>query len=280
MKNNYKQMILEKIKKSGITPLPYKKLLRSCKVLDKDFKDFTRILEGLKKKGEIIEQRDGFLLPKHSNFINAKVTRLNKTFGFVKSLVDDSEIFIPGKFLKGAMPGDIVLIKTFEGRGSSLEGEVVNIVEENFSQFTGNIVFEHGEYAVLPDILSNYALPIDNPESFDLKEGDKVLASVTHRGQRHSEHSCKLINNFGSSLKASVCALSVLELNGISPIFEDEVLAEAERITDYESIQTEAPNRLDLRSEPIFTIDGADTKDIDDAISIKKLTDGYELGVV
>jgi len=105
MKNNYKQMILEKIKKSGKTPLPYKKLLRSCKVLDKDFKDFTRILEGLKKKGEIIEQRDGFLLPKHSNFINAKVTRLNKTFGFVKSLVDDSEIFIPGKFLKGAMPG-------------------------------------------------------------------------------------------------------------------------------------------------------------------------------
>ena len=279
MKNNYKQAILEKIKKTGKEPIPYKKLLRSCKVPNGEFSDFTKILEGLKQKGEIIEQRDGFVMPKHSTFINAKVVKLNKTFGFVKNLVDDTEIFIPGKYLKGSMPGDTVLVKTYEGRGQSLEGEVVNIVEENFSQFTGNVVLEFGKYAIMPDILSNYALPIDNIDGFDLKEGDKVLAAITHRGERHSEHSCKIINNFGSSLKASVCALSVLELNGISPVFDDEVIYEANKVSDMNSIQAESVKRLDLRGEAIFTIDGADTKDIDDAISLKKLIDGYELGV-
>jgi len=177
------------------------------------------------------------------------------------------------------MPNDVVLVRTSEGRGQSLEGEVVNIIEANFSQFTGNIVTEFGKMSVLPDILSNFPLPIDNLADFDLKEGDKVLATVTYRGERHSEHCCKIITNFGSSLKASVCSLSVLELNGISPIFSDEVINEAISVSDISAIEKEGKKRLDLRNEAIFTIDGADTKDIDDAISIKKSSDGYQLGV-
>ena len=279
MKETYKKEILEKIKKTGKIPLPYKKLLRSCKVPDVEFKTFTGVLEGLKQKGEIIEQRDGFIMPKLCNFVNAKITKLSKTFAFAKSVVDDTEIFIPGKFLKGAMPNDIVLVRTSEGRGASLEGEVVNIIEENFSQFTGNVVLEFEKLSIIPDSISNFPMPIDNIGDFDLKEGDKVLAAVTFRGERHSEHCCKIISNFGSSLKASVCALSVLELNGISPVFSDEVIDEAIRVSDLSTIQKEAPNRLDLRDVAIFTIDGADTMDIDDAISIKKTDEGYELGV-
>lgn len=279
MKEKFKQIILEKVKKTGKVPIPYKKLLRSCRVSDAEFKDFTNTLEGLKKKGEIVEQRDGILLPKYCGFVTAKITKLNKTFGFAKKIDDDTEIFIPGKFLKGAMPNDIVTVRTSEGNGQSLEGEVISIIEENNSQFTGNVSMEFGALTVIPDILSKYALPIDNPFDFELKEGDKVIAEITYRGQRHSEHACRVINNFGSSLKASVCAASVLEVNSITPEFPEAVLAEAEKVSDMSTIQKEAPNRTDLRGEIIFTIDGADTKDIDDAISIKKLNDGYELGV-
>ncbi len=279
MNEKYKKIILEKIKKSGKNPLPYKKLLRSCRVSDKDFKSFTDTLEGMKVKGEIFEQRDGFLMPKYCGLVTAKITRLNKTFGFAKDVKTEQEIFIPGKFLKGAMPDDTVQLKTFEGRGESLEGEVVNIINQDFSRFTGNIASGSDGFCVVPDILSQYSLPVENLADFELTEGDKVLCELTYRGSRHSEHSCKIVTNFGSSQKASVCALSVLELNGISPVFPDTVLKEAEKVADMSTIKKEAPNRLDLRDTVIFTIDGADTKDIDDAISISKTFEGYELGV-
>lgn len=279
MKEKYKKIILEKIKRTGKKPLPYKKLLRSCRVPDKDFKDFTRTLEGMKLKGEIYEQKDGFLLPKYCGFVTAKITRLNKTFGFAKDIKTDEEIFIPGKFLKGAMPDDTVTLKTYESNGNSLEGEVVNIVNQDFSRFTGNIAREFDTLCVIPDIMAQYALPIENLSDFEVKEGDKVLCEIAYRGTRHSEHTCRIISNFGSSEKASVCAMSVLEINGISLTFPDSVIEEAKRISDMATIQKEAPNRLDLRDEIIFTIDGADTKDIDDAISIKKSSEGYELGV-
>ena len=279
MKEKYKKLILEKIKKSGKTPLTYKKLLKSCHVPDKNFKTFTTTLEEMKKQGKIFEGQKGFVLAKYSDLKKATITRLNKTFGFAKDNKTDEEIFIPGKFLKGAMPGDTVLLKELKARSTSPEAEVVSIIEKGFSRFTGNIEKEFADYCVKPDILSQYLLPIDNLPDFDLKIGDKVLCEISYRGERHSEHCCKVIANFGSSQKASVCALSVLELNNISLTFPDDVIDEAKKVSDYKEIDRELKNRFDLRDEIIFTIDGADTKDIDDAISLSRTDKGYKLGV-
>ena len=130
------------------------------------------------------------------------------------------------------MPGDIVLVRTFEGKGASLEGEVQEILEENFSRFTGEIVSEFGELKIVPDTLSKYAMEFENPNGFELHEHDKVMAEITVRGSRHSEHKCTVVSSFGSSLKAAVCALSVLELNGITPVFPPEVIYEAKMVSD------------------------------------------------
>ena len=73
--------------------------------------------------------------------------------------------------------------------------------------------------------------------------------------------------------------MSVLEVNGLTPVFPSEVIYEAREVSDYSRIKEEIPNRLDLRDKPIFTIDGADTKDIDDAISVELTKTGYLLGV-
>ena len=95
MDKKYKKLILDKIKKTGKEPIPYKKLLKSCHVPDKEFKAFTSTLEEMKKQGEIFEQRDGFVMPKFGGLVRARITRLNKTFGFAKSEKNDEEIFIP-----------------------------------------------------------------------------------------------------------------------------------------------------------------------------------------
>ena len=279
MSINYRDKILEKIKKAGKDPLPYKKLLRSCRVPDKEFKKFTSTLEGMKKKGEIFEQRNGFLMPKFCGLVKAKVVKLSKTFAFVANVETNEEIFVPGRFLKGAMPDDIVLLKTYEGRGESLEGEVFSIVKEGFSQFTGVIKEDLGTLKIVPDNLTKYALPIENLMDFDLQAGDKVIGTIAHRGDRHSEHTAKIIMNFGSSQKACVCAESIVKLNGISLEFPENVIQNATEVSNYNAIEKEIPNRFDLRDLPIFTIDGADTKDIDDAISLSETDDGYKLGV-
>lgn len=277
--HEYKDMIIAKLKRSGKKPVTFKELLKSMKKKGFDFGEFVKAVDKLKAKGMIIENRSGFVLADKKSFTKCVVSRLNKTYGFVRSTDTDAEIFVTGKYLMGAMPGDVVLVKTFQGKGASPEGEVVEILEENFTKFTGEIVSEFGELKIVPDTLSKYAMSFENPLGLELHEFDKVMAEITKRGRRHSEHQCSITASFGSSLKAAVCALSVLEINGISPIFPPEVIYEAKQVSDYRRISEEISGRLDLRDKIIFTIDGADTKDIDDAVSFERLDDGYELGV-
>lgn len=278
-KTDYQKLIFIKLKKSGKKPVSFKELLKSCRINGFDFGEFVKAVNKLKAKGEITETRSGFLLIDKKSFVKCVVARLNKTYGFVRDTATDQEFFITGKFLKGAMPGDIVLVRTFEGKGASLEGEVQEILEENFSRFTGEIVSEFGELKIVPDTLSKYAMEFENPNGFELHEHDKVMAEITVRGSRHSEHKCTIVSSFGSSLKAAVCALSVLELNGITPVFPPEVIYEAKMVSDSLRVSQDTADRLDLRDKPIFTIDGADTKDIDDAVSVERIEGGYELGV-
>lgn len=277
MKTDYKKAIINKLKKSGKKPVTFKELKKSCKI--KDFDKFVRAVEKLKEKGEINENKYGFTLMDMKSLTKCEVTKLNKTYGFIKNVDTEEEYFVPGKLLKGAMPHDIVLAKITESDGESPEGQIVKIVEENFSKFTGEIVNEFGVLKVVPDVLSKYALNFSNPFSLELHEGDKVVAEITERGERHSDHKCQITICCGSSMKAASCALSVIEVNGLTPIFPNEVIYEAKTVSDYSTISQEIPNRLDLRDKPIFTIDGADTKDIDDAISVEKTSDGYILGV-
>lgn len=279
MKIDYRKLVYGKLKKAGKKPLKFKELLKSCRCKGFDFDKFTKAIEKMKSRGEIIEDKYGFKLVDPKKFVKCEVVRLNKTYGFVKNIDTGEEIFIVGKYLKGAMPHDIVLVRTFKGEGVSLEGEVMSVLEENFTKFTGELVKEFGILKIVPDTLSKYAMTFDNPMLLELHDGDKVVAQITKRGEKHSEHHCEIVSSYGSSLKASACALSVLEVNGLTPIFPNEVIYEAKLVSDYSRIKEEIPNRLDLRDKPIFTIDGADTKDIDDAISVEKTKDGYILGV-
>lgn len=278
MKNDIEKIIIAKIARNK-KPLPFKKLLKDMRGKSFNFEKFTDTVEKLKAQGKIVETPKGFQIPDKSKYIKCEVVRLNKTFGFVKDLKSGDEIFVSGKFLKGAMPKDIVLVRLIKGHGDSPEGEVMEVVTENFSQFTGVIVKEYDGFKILPDSMAKTPMDFKNPLEVEFKEGDKVIAEIFKRGLRHSEHRCRLVSSLGSSQKASVCALSVLEINGVTPVFPDEVIAEAKSVCDYKSISREAKNRLDLRDMPIFTIDGADTKDIDDAVCVVKTDNGYELSV-
>ena len=113
-----------------------------------------------------------------------------------------------------------------------------------------------------------------------MRPGDKAGALLSSRGERHADHRVTILQRFGSSEVAGECAKAILYGREVRQEFPEEVLEEAKVIGRARVTQAEIQHRMDLRGIPIFTIDSAETKDIDDAISLMKLNDGgYELGV-
>lgn len=278
MSKSFKSKILVTLNKEK-KPISRKELSKKCNAYG-NFKDsFYVALDGLIQEGKVMERKKGVSLVAKSGYFPCEVKRLNKTFGFVERLDSQEEIFIPGKYLMGALPGDVVLAKYIPPRGDSPEGEIVSIVKENNSNLTGKVELVEGDYYFLSDTFSKNHICISKKDSVSFANGDKVLAQIHSRGKRHMDHIVSIIYNFGTSEKASSCATSILMKNGVNVDFPNDVLDEAKSIGGLSISVEDFTDRTDFRSIPIFTIDGADTKDIDDAVSIEKTSDGYTLGV-
>jgi ribonuclease R len=210
--------------------------------------------------------------------IEAKLVEINGTYGFAET-IDGARFFIPGRVLRGAMPGDTVALDHLSsGKGSTDEAEIIEILEKTSDQFTGDITNIGGYAYIRPDMMPRELITVSIAE-VSLFEGDKVLFEIIKRGRRHSDHQARVLSVFGDAEKASVCADAVLAINNIQTDFNEETVAEAKAAAALGIPREEYKKRLDLRDRVIFTIDGADTKDIDDAISVRKIIGGWELGI-
>ncbi len=179
----------------------------------------------------------------------------------------------------GAMPGDRVLISEIESRTDEPEGEIVDILSFGSQELTGVIEYDYGIPYLVPDTASNSHIVIETEQSVQFENGDKVLAEIVHRGRRHAEHRVRIASVFGSSEHAASCAEAILTLHGAHTEFPEEVLKEARKISEGGVQEYSLNNREDLRDMPIFTIDGADSKDLDDAVSVERSENGWRLGV-
>lgn len=276
--NQFTKPIEQALKLAKKRGLNFKDLCIACKVKTKDKRAFREALRSLTSKEIVVENR---LRLYHSSYITlykGVVSRLMQNFGFVK-LEDESEIFIPGKFFMGALPGDTVMVSPIQSRSEKPEGEVVRIIKEGEATFTGIVALDNDEYVIKPDNLIRFGLALDRSDLNGAAVGDKVIGKIISRGTKHADHRVSVVQSYGSSQSAAACAKAVLDFNGITTEFSPEVKAEALAVGSLKISPRDIDSRLDLRGEIIFTIDGSDTKDIDDAISIKKLGDMYELGV-
>ena len=236
-----------------------------------------------------LSMRNGTYVPGFATYENTNapdtipctLVKLAARFGFASRDDGEGDIFIPGRALHGAMPNDKINVKLFDHprvEGSS-EGEVVEVTVPN-NRFAGTVCLsEDGRMAVEPDGCRDVKFLLAKQGSEDVHLGDKVGFLITHRGNRHSDHRAAVVEKFGSSDYASECAKAILYGRNVRQEFPPEVLEEARAYDNAVVDPAEVAKRLDLRGIPIFTIDSAETKDIDDAISLQKLEDGYELGV-
>lgn len=281
--NKQKTNILIALYKAGEQGLSEKEIAKAMGLPKKAEKKLADELAGMKKFGDITNKKGVWRIKNPEEYFEASVTRITPRSGFLSEQNGElfTEYFVRGRDMKGAIPGDIVLAKKTAQAvdGKNPEAVVFTVLHESDALLTGVIVAEGNRLMVMPDKLCNEPLFIDKAGTKPLHIGDKVVFSIKKRGERHFDHTVAIADSFGSSENAKSSAEAYMLVNNLHTEFPDEVLAEAAKLDIDEPDADEVNRRLDLRGEPIFTIDGADTKDIDDAVSISRVNGGYKLGV-
>lgn len=275
--NRMEETILATMRSEEIHDWSARQLLKKTGVLDK--LAFYDALRSLKDRRMILLDREhnAKLIPVGED-VEATLVSLSKNFGFARPDGGGDDIFIHGSALQGALVGDRIIVGDIRQDDRGPSGRVRRIVEHKPAQTTGTVSITDEGIELIPDNAIRYNLRMRERDLNGAKNGDKVMASLEqdYRGD-WAYASVKKV--FGSGRTARVCADAIVEQYGIPHVFPQEVLDEAECVGNEPISDEEYAKRLDLRGEPIFTIDSKDAKDLDDAISVKRTDFGYTLGV-
>ena len=223
--------------------------------------------------------KDKYMLFEYSHLKKGKISVSEKGFGFV--LMDpEPDIYVSSKSLNGAKDGDMVIVEIIDNStGAKKEGRVLRIAKRVYGPLIGEIYKEHDIlYLKVRDRKFKQKVVLTKDTLENAVEGHIILAEYKKEIDRDTILA-DVVKIIGHKNDVGVDIEAIIYKYGFVPNFSEEVLKEVEDIPS-EVSSSEIVGRKDLRDEIIFTIDGDDTKDIDDAISIKKLENGnYELGV-
>lgn len=275
-----KEIILDKLRdNTSLTIMELNDLL-GLTTID-EYKSLQNTLDEMVSDGILYysDKKKKYLLLENSHLVKGTLSLNEKGFGFIIINKDIKDVYVNEKNINGAQDGDLVLFEYLNKDKERPEGKIIKTIKRNYEPLVGEVILVDGEYFVKPDKKgANIYIPRDNLNG--AVEGHKVVVTPLKEGNRVG----KITKIIGHKNDVGVDILSFVYEYNFSPSFPDEVIEELDDIPSYlteEEINKElSSGRRDLRSEEIFTIDGSDTKDIDDAISLSKLDDGkYKLGV-
>ncbi len=246
---------------------------------DDDMQELLRCLEELEKDFKIYHtNKDRYLLFDNSSLKVGKLIANKKGFGFV-DIEGDEDVYIAYDNINGALDGDIVIVEITSKKGLKLEGRILKVVERKVNNIIGTISIVNNNINVTLDddkLKINIHLKGENVKN--VVDGHKVVIKLLDRIDNRNYYG-EIVKILGHKNDPGIDILSIAAKHEINDTFSEEVMNEVEKISD-KVLDHEYEGRVDLRDQMIFTIDGDDTKDIDDAISIKIIgNDNYELGV-
>lgn len=267
---------LEQLKKvlKGSKSLTQDELTKAMGWSPKYRKDNRELLETWIDSGELMKnKRNKYNLPENLGFIKGKFSNIKGKFAFVDS--DTEGYFIPRSKFGTALDGDIVLIKVDEPEGKGKkEGEVVHIVSREKNTIIG--IFEKKENFGFVRPAHSFGRDIYIPRNFfgGARNEELVVVEMMSWGTDEKKPEGKIIERIGTPYDTDNMIKALIIREGMSEDFPDEVIAEARKIPTIIP-QEEIKKRKDLRHLPIITIDGDDAKDLDDAVYVEKLENGF-----
>lgn len=221
----------------------------------------------------------GVIILKNGDFVKGKFIYNERGFGFVETDDDDKDIFIPPNMTFGSMTGDIVRVKitTPAEENHRAEGTIVDIIERKTKVLIGTFQKSKNYGFVVPDEKAmGTDIFISKKLRHKAKNGDKVVVSIKKYPEGNMSAEGEIIEVLGKSSDTNVDLIAVIRAHDYKLVFPKEVNKEANSLPQ---VVRDIDGRVDLRDKEIFTIDGDDTKDIDDAVSLYMDGENYILGV-
>ena len=251
-------------------------------LLDVDeLRELQECLNELEKEAVIYHSnKDKYMMLKDSHLKRGIMRANKKGFGFVDIDDSDIDVYINEDNMNGALHDDIVLVEIISKRGiDRLEGKVIKIINREKDKYIGEINFQDNIGIVtLDDNKLRIKVEVDKDKTLNAVDGHKVVVQLGKRID-NSRFRGEVVEIIGHKNDPGVDILSIVKKYNIETEFPDDVKEQLRSVPNHVS-EDEIKGRRDLRDEMIFTIDGDDTKDIDDAISIKRKMNGnYILGV-
>ncbi|MGM9950540.1 MAG: ribonuclease R, partial [Lysinibacillus sp.] len=283
-KNELQQRILTFMKEDDYKPLTVAEIEDAFELEEaEEFKELVKTLVKMEAQGLIVRSRSNrYGLPERMNLLRGRFIGHAKGFGFVAPEEEGmDDIFIPPHEINGAINGDTVLIRVMkETSGDRREGTVIKIVERGKTTFVGTFQANRGFGFVVPDDKKlNMDIFVAKEDTLGAVDGHKVVVEITHWPDDIKSAAGVITKILGHKNDPGVDILSIIYKHDIPPEFPAEVVEAATQVPD-EIAEEDLVGRRDLRGETIVTIDGADAKDLDDAVTVTKNDDGtYKLGV-
>ena len=276
------QKILELLKDEEYPPMKAKQIAMVMRVPKNEYNEFLNILGNLEMKMKIQKNRKNQYRIAEKVYYDGIYRKNAKGFGFVKIENEEDEIYIAKTNSSNALNGDEVLIEIIEEKNKvkKAEGKIVRILKHEKDTVVG--IFQNNKnfgFVVPDDKNFGTDIFISKKNFGKAKNNHKVLVQITKYPEKGKKAEGKIIEVLGNVNETGVDMLSLIKEHKLPSIFPEQVVEEAKKCGNRIDEQ-DIKNRIDLRNEVIFTIDGAEAKDLDDAIGIKRLENGnYKLSV-
>ncbi|HET7522064.1 MAG TPA: ribonuclease R [Bacillales bacterium] len=276
--------LLSFMREEAYKPLKISELEAAFHVKDSsEFKEFVQTLNYMEEQGLVVRTRSNrYGVPERMNLVKGKVQGHAKGFAFI---IPDAEgqddIYVAPSDLNDAMNGDTVLVRLApKPSGLRPEGTVVRILERGVDKVVGTYMdSKHFGFVRADDSRIPNDIFIPKSGANGAVDGHKVVVQITKYPEGKMSAEGEVTEILGHKNDPGVDILSIIFKHGLPQEFPKDVLQEANAVPD-EIAPADLENRRDLRNETIVTIDGADAKDLDDAVTVTKLDNGnYKLGV-
>ncbi|ELK48004.1 ribonuclease R [Halobacillus sp. ACCC02827] len=285
MSSELKQKILDLFQEHISKPLSVEELQDALELDGADsFKELMKTLNSLEEEGELVRTRKNrFGLPEKMNLIRGRIQMHAKGFAFlIPDEEDKDDVYIHHSDLNSSMNNDKVLVRIEKRKedGTRPEGAVIRILERATTRVVGTYESSRNFGFVIADdkrIPNDIFIP--KGQTNGAVDGHKVIVNITKFPEGRMSAEGEIVEILGHKNDPGIDIISIIYKHGIKVDFPEEVLQQAADTPETIS-EDEIKNRRDLRDETIVTIDGADAKDLDDAVTVKKLDNGhFKLGV-